>query len=54
MKTKSGKKRMVWTGYVNEHWEVTSGYSGTQFILCEMSVIAEKDDKRVRVTVETL
>ena len=53
--TKSGKKRkVVWTGYVNPKWNLTCGYSGTEFVLCQMSVVAEKGDKRVRVTVEEL
>ena len=55
MKTKSGKKRKVWKGFIHPQWMLCCGYSGNEFILCEITKVKMSDaNKKVRITVEEL
>jgi hypothetical protein len=50
------RNKKSWIGYMNEHWRLTSGFSGREFILTFM--LKDKpltlDSRKVRVTVEEI
>ena len=55
MKTKSGKKRKVWVGWTWKTWMVASGFSGYDFVLCDVQKEKiEPHMKKIRITVEEL
>ena len=49
-----GKKK-VWVGWTWRAWDKTSGWSGWDFIMCDIQKERiEKDMKRIKITVEEL
>lgn len=47
------KKKKVWVGYATKHWRVCCGFSGNEFILCEITKLKMSDaTRKVKITVE--
>ena len=53
--TKPTPKKKVWVAWINEHWRLTSGFSGINFILSEPCKVRTFGmTRKVKITVEEI
>jgi hypothetical protein len=49
-----GKKKS-WEGFIHPQWQLCCGFSGNEFILCEITKLKMSDaTRKVKITVEEL
>jgi len=47
------RKKKVWVGYIHPAWQLCCGFSGNEFILCEITKVKMSElNKKVKITVE--